>query len=112
MKLGNLFLSPDLTLKLGDFGLAAKLRDPRERRKTLCGTPNYISPEVIMNQTYSYEVDVWAIGVILYTMLVGRPPFETKEVKTTYWRIKKNDYNYPNPDALSFEARHLITWIL
>ena len=47
LKLGNLFLSKNMDLKLGDFGLAAKLKSEDERRKTLCGTPNYIAPEVL-----------------------------------------------------------------
>ena len=56
---------------------------------TVCGTPNYIAPEVISNTTqgHSFEVDVWAVGVILYTLLVGKPPFEDVDAKSTYRRI-------------------------
>ena len=69
-------------MKAGDFGLAAKLEFEDERRKTVCGTPNYIAPEVLESRDgHSYEVDIWSFGVILYTMIIGRPPFETSEIK-------------------------------
>jgi len=47
LKLGNLFLSKKMELKIGDFGLASQLSNPKERRKSICGTPNYIAPEVL-----------------------------------------------------------------
>lgn len=54
--------------------------------RTICGTPNYIAPEVLFDQQngHSYEVDIWSLGVVMYTLLVGRPPFQTKEVKAIY----------------------------
>jgi polo-like kinase 1 len=84
-----------MQIKVGDFGLATKLTFDGERKKTICGTPNYIAPEILESKHpfgglsgHSYEVDYWAIGVILYTILVGRPPFESSEVKQTYKKIK------------------------
>lgn len=91
LKLGNLFLTEKMEVKVGDFGLAAKIEFEGERKRTICGTPNYIAPEVLENKNgHSYEVDIWSFGVIVYTMLIGRPPFETSDVKTTYKRIKAN----------------------
>lgn len=86
LKLGNLFLDEDMNIKVGDFGLAALIESPGERKKTICGTPNYIAPEVLFDTAngHSFEVDTWSIGVILYTLVVGRPPFQTKDVKTIY----------------------------
>lgn len=52
-------------LSLGDFGLATKIEFDGERKKTLCGTPNYIAPEVLCKKGHSYEVDIWSLGCIL-----------------------------------------------
>ena len=86
LKLGNLFLDGNMNIKVGDFGLAALIENPGERKKTICGTPNYIAPEVLFDTAngHSFEVDTWSIGVILYTLVVGRPPFQTKDVKAIY----------------------------
>ena len=110
LKLGNLFLSEKMEIKVGDFGLATKLEFDGERKRTICGTPNYIAPEVLEGKSgHSYEVDVWSLGVIIYTLLVGKPPFETADVKTTYRRIKMNAYSFPETVQLSDQSKSLIT---
>ena len=63
-----------------------------EKRDTMCGTPNFIAPEVLLPNGHSYEVDVWSLGVIIYTLLVGTPPFETNNIKITYDKIKRSDF--------------------
>jgi len=93
LKLGNLFLNDTMQLKVGDFGLATRMEKPGERKMTLCGTPNYISPEVLTKKGHSFEVDVWSLGCIVYTLAVGKPPFETQELKETYRRIKNCQYS-------------------
>ena len=67
LKLGNLFLDHNMDLRVGDFGLAALVQFAGERKKTICGTPNYIAPEILFDRDngHSFEVDVWSIGVIL-----------------------------------------------
>ncbi len=115
LKLGNIFLSGALDVKIGDFGLATRLEHPEERKKTICGTPNYIAPEVISDTAgvgHSFEVDTWAIGVIAFTLLFGRPPFETSSVKATYQRIKDNDYTFPEATFVSAAAKAFISSIL
>jgi len=113
LKLGNLFLNDKMQVKCGDFGLAAKLDFQDEKRRTVCGTPNYIAPEVLESkQGHSYEVDIWSFGVILYAMIIGKPPFETQEIKLTYKRIKAIDYSFPETAPISDEAKDLITKIL
>ncbi|CAL8354217.1 unnamed protein product [Boreogadus saida] len=110
LKLGNIFLNDEMDVKIGDFGLATKIEYDGERKKTLCGTPNYIAPEVLCKKGHSFEVDVWSLGCILYTLLVGKPPFETSCLKETYSRIKKNSYAVPwhvNPAATSLIKRML-----
>ena len=112
LKLGNLFLNDKMELKVGDFGLATKLDFEGEKKKTVCGTPNYIAPEVLYGTGHSYEVDIWALGVIIYTLLVGKPPFETREVKTTYNKIKKADFSFPITCKISLAAKNIIKKIL
>lgn len=63
--------------------------------RTVCGTPNYIAPEVLTKVGHSYEADVWSIGCIMYTLLVGKPPFETSSLRETYARIKQVQYKTP-----------------
>ncbi|PIL30197.1 transporter [Ganoderma sinense ZZ0214-1] len=114
LKLGNIFLDKHMNVKVGDFGLAALIEIPGERKKTICGTPNYIAPEVLFDQAngHSFEVDTWSIGVILYTLVVGRPPFQTKDVKTIYKRIRDNEYEFPADRAVSKPVQELIQAIL
>jgi len=110
LKLGNIFLNDNMEVKIGDFGLATKVDYDGERKRTLCGTPNYIAPEVLGKKGHSYEVDVWSLGCILYTLLVGKPPFETQTLKDTYTRIKKNEYHIPS--RVGPLARNLIQRLL
>lgn len=114
LKLGNIFFDKNFNLKVGDFGLAATLANDRERKYTVCGTPNYIAPEVLMGKHsgHSFEVDIWSIGVMIYALLIGKPPFQSKDVNTIYERIKCRDFNFPNDKLISDEAKLLIQDIL
>ncbi|KAH7929999.1 Pkinase-domain-containing protein [Leucogyrophana mollusca] len=114
LKLGNLFLDSSMNIKVGDFGLAALIENPGERKKTICGTPNYIAPEVLFDTAngHSFEVDTWSIGVILYTLVIGRPPFQTKDVKDIYTRIRDNVYEFPAERYISSDCRDAIQRIL
>ena len=80
----------------------------------MCGTPNYIAPEILYDQGegHSFEVDIWSVGVILYTLLVGRPPFQTSNVQKIYDRIRRNEYEIPPEANLSPESKELIRQIL
>ncbi len=88
----------------------------------MCGTPNYIAPEILesiillnLDNTavgHSYEVDIWSLGVIAYACLVGRPPFETNDVKTTYNRIKMCNYSFPDHISISTVTKHFISKML
>ncbi|XP_048845960.1 serine/threonine-protein kinase PLK3 isoform X2 [Brienomyrus brachyistius] len=110
IKLGNLFVNENMELRVGDFGLAAKLEPAGHRKKTICGTPNYIAPEVLNRQGHGPESDVWALGCVMYTLLVGNPPFETQDLQETYKCIK--DVKYTLPTTLSSAAQKLISGIL
>lgn len=108
LKLGNMFISGEAQVKVGDFGLATRLHD--EKKPTICGTPNYIAPEVLDKLGHGFEADSWAMGCIMYAMLVGQPPFETNTLNETYRRIRANQYSLPA--HLSAPAADLITRLL
>ncbi|XP_035245677.1 serine/threonine-protein kinase PLK2-like [Anguilla anguilla] len=110
LKLGNFFINESMELKVGDFGLAAKLEPLENRRRTICGTPNYLSPEVLNKQGHGCESDIWALGCVMYTMLLGRPPFETTNLKETYRCIREARYSMPT--SLSPAAKLLISSML
>ncbi|XP_030608259.1 serine/threonine-protein kinase PLK3 [Archocentrus centrarchus] len=110
LKLGNFFINENMELRLGDFGLAAKLETVEQRKKTICGTPNYLAPEVLNRQGHGTESDVWSLGCVMYTLMCGNPPFETLDLKETYKCIKEVRYNLPN--TLSPAAQKLISGIL
>jgi polo-like kinase 1 len=116
LKLGNLFIDRDMVIKVGDLGLATRVEDKDEKRKTICGTPNYIAPEIIQGDKakrgHSFEVDVWSMGVILYTILIGKPPYEAKDVKSTYQRILNNEYSFPRHVEVSAYAKSMIQSML
>ena len=102
-----------MQVKLGDFGLATQLEFDGERKRTLCGTPNYIAPEILEGKTgHSFEVDIWSIGIILYILLIGKPPFETNNAKETYKRIRMKNYSFPQGERISEPAKELIESIL
>ncbi|XP_068197261.1 serine/threonine-protein kinase PLK3 [Antennarius striatus] len=110
LKLGNFFVNENMELRLGDFGLAAKLETVEQRKKTICGTPNYLAPEVLNRQGHGTESDVWSLGCVMYTLMCGNPPFETLDLKETYKCIKEVRYHLPS--ALSPAAQKLISGIL
>ncbi|KAG0097467.1 Cell cycle serine/threonine-protein kinase cdc5/MSD2 [Podila epicladia] len=114
LKLGNIFLSHDMNVKIGDFGLATIILNEGDRKKTICGTPNYIAPEILFDTDngHSFEVDIWSVGVIMYTLLIGKPPFQTSEVKAIYRKIRNNDYVFPDEYPISDEARNLVSALL
>lgn len=101
-----------MQLKIGDFGLAAKLEFTGEKRKTICGTPNYLAPEIIDGKGHSYQVDIWSLGVVMFTMLYGKPPFESGDAKRTYKKIKECEYAFNQDVKVSKQAKDLITHIL
>jgi polo-like kinase 1 len=110
LKPENLLINIDGYLKITDFGFAKIVHD---RTFTLCGTPEYIAPEILEGKAgHSYEVDIWSLGVIIYTLIIGKPPYETPDVKTTYKKIRMNNYNFPDHVPISDNARNLITKIL
>lgn len=83
----------DSDIKIADFGLAKRIKDlvPNEPP---CGTPAYVAPEILRNQPYGTEVDIWSIGVICYVLLAGYPPFYDDDMKKLFRKIKDGKYHF------------------
>jgi len=112
LKLRNLFLTDQMELKIGDFGLAAKIQEGA-RRRTICGTPNYMSPEILnAKEGHSYETDIWSVGIILYVLIIGKAPFQAPSPKLIYSRIKTSIYVFPKDSQISPTAKDLIVKLL
>ena len=79
-----------MELKVCDFGISVQNKSSEDWRHSFVGTPNYMAPEIINAKEYngySTEVDVWALGIIMYTLLIGKPPFEKKSLRLTHEKI-------------------------
>uniref|UniRef100_A0A674ND97 Doublecortin-like kinase 3 n=1 Tax=Takifugu rubripes TaxID=31033 RepID=A0A674ND97_TAKRU len=100
-------------LKLGDFGLAMVVTEPVF---TICGTPTYVAPEILNETGYGVAVDVWALGVILYILLCGFPPFRSRDrnQEELFKLIKQGHLHFLSPfwDHISEEARGLVRALL
>ncbi|KAM6912774.1 serine/threonine-protein kinase PLK4 [Xenentodon cancila] len=110
LTLSNLLLTSNRNIKIADFGLATQLKLPNEKHFTMCGTPNYISPEVATRSAHGLESDVWSLGCMFYAFLMGRPPFDTDTVKHTLSKVVLGDYRMPT--HVSVEAQDLIHQLL
>ena len=74
LKLGNVFLDRHMRIKVGDLGLAASVSSSTERKRTMCGTPNYIAPEILESTTgHSFQVSIWRIIPALRSDLPRNP---------------------------------------
>ncbi|XP_013860221.1 aurora kinase A [Austrofundulus limnaeus] len=106
----NLLLGANGELKIADFGWS--VHTPSSRRSTLCGTLDYLPPEMIEGRTHDEKVDLWSLGVLCYEFLVGKPPFEAKTNDETYRRISKVEYTYPPQTNISAGAKDLVARLL
>ncbi|XP_077396110.1 serine/threonine-protein kinase PLK4 [Festucalex cinctus] len=110
LTLPNLLLTNNMNIKIADFGLATQLKLPTEKHYTMCGTPNYISPEVATRSAHGLASDVWSLGCMFFAFLVGRPPFDTDTVKNTLSKVVRGDYQMPG--HISPQAQDLIHQLL
>jgi hypothetical protein len=114
LKMGNVFLDEHMDAKIGDFGLAAVVLDDKDRRQTLCGTPNYIAPEILNKsggKGHDSKVDTWAIGIICYAMLTGGPPFASKTQTEIYTKLRHLQYEWKTDghNFIPMQAKELVT---
>jgi calcium/calmodulin-dependent protein kinase I len=102
-----------LELKLADFGLS-KMFDATVRMQTTCGSPGYVAPEVLTDDLYGREVDMWSVGVIAYVLLSGFPPFYSENIKELFQQIMIAKYDFPPQywDSVSESAKDFVRRLL
>ena len=110
LKPENILLDKTGHIKLTDFGLSKILKNPKEKSYTICGTPQYLAPEILTNKGYDNTVDWWSLGCVFYEMLIGRYPFKIGLGESLNEDIYKKDILIP--DYVSDEAQDLINKLL
>lgn len=104
----NILIGFDGEMKIADFGWS--VHAPSSRRQTMCGTLDYLPPEMVQHKVYDKNVDLWCLGVLTYEFLVGSPPFEMESMEETYDRIVR--VYYKTPDTMSDLAKDFIRRLL
>lgn len=109
LKLENVLLDENCNIKIADFGLS-NLYHKDKLLQTFCGSPLYASPEIVNGRPYrGPEVDSWALGVLLYTLVYGSMPFDGGDHKNLIRQISNGEYREPSQSS---DARGLIRWML
>ncbi|PVH20363.1 hypothetical protein CXQ85_002150 [Candidozyma haemuli] len=100
------------TVKLADFGLSKQIWG--HNTKTPCGTVGYTAPEIVRDERYSKEVDMWALGCVLYTVLCGFPPFYDERIETLTEKVARGEYTFLAPwwDEISAGAKYCVSRLL
>ena len=106
LKPENLLIDAHGELKLSDFGWS--IRYKKSKRTTICGTVDYLAPELLEKRSYGSEVDAWAVGVLLYEFLYGKSPFAEHTPQWTYHRIRNVDVRFPLEPKVDVDVQHLI----
>jgi calcium/calmodulin-dependent protein kinase I len=103
----------DSTVKIADFGFAKKVLEPNSLT-TQCGTPGYVAPEILEGTAYDERADMWSVGVILYILLGGYPPFIESTQRDLFRKIRKGEYEFHEEywGTVSAEAKELISNLL
>ncbi|KAG8286515.1 hypothetical protein J6590_057600 [Homalodisca vitripennis] len=104
LKLDNILLDNEGHCKLADFGMCKEGIFDGVTTTTFCGTPDYIAPEILQELDYGPSVDWWALGVLMYEMMAGQPPFEADNEDDLFESILHDDVLYPvwlTKDAVS-----------
>ena len=95
LKLDNILLDAEGHCKIADFGMCKEGMHESKLTQTFCGTPDYIAPEILQELEYDASVDWWALGVLMYEMMAGQPPFEADNEEDLFESILHDDVLYP-----------------
>lgn len=103
----------DTSVKIADFGFAKRVQEPNSL-STQCGTPGYVAPEILEGTLYDERADMWSVGVILYILLGGYPPFIESTQRDLFRKIRKGEYEFHEEywGTVSSEAKDLIRNLL
>ncbi|KAL1905067.1 Serine/threonine-protein kinase [Sporothrix stenoceras] len=112
LKPENILLDYQGHIALCDFGLCKLDMKDEDRTNTFCGTPEYLAPELLMGQGYNKTVDWWTLGVLLYEMLTGLPPFYHENTNEMYRKILSEPLYFPGTDIVPPAAKDLLTKLL
>lgn len=112
LKPENILLDYQGHIALCDFGLCKLDMKDEDRTNTFCGTPEYLAPELLLGQGYNKTVDWWTLGVLLYEMLTGLPPFYDENTNEMYRKILSEPLHFPGPDVVPPAAKDLLTKLL
>jgi len=112
LKLENILLDRDGYILIADFGLSKILSQPEEQTHSLVGTAAYVAPEILKGGGYDKSVDWWALGILLYEMLHGKPPFYDKNIYIMFQKIKDTKVQPQFASDISEEAKDLIRQLL
>ncbi|XP_071980709.1 serine/threonine-protein kinase N3 isoform X4 [Engystomops pustulosus] len=110
LKLDNILMDAKGFVKIADFGLCKEGMGYGDRTSTFCGTPEFLAPEVLTDTSYTYAVDWWGLGVLIYEMLVGECPFPGDDEEEVFDSIVNEEVRYPR--FLSTEAINIIRKLL
>ncbi|KAF7723403.1 hypothetical protein EC973_002047 [Apophysomyces ossiformis] len=111
LKPENILLDADGHIALTDFGLSKELKDEKTTR-TFCGTSEYLAPEMVLRKSYTAMIDWWSLGILMYEMLTGAPPFHAAQLDTLYSRICHAPIKFRSSLGLSNECKDLILSLL
>lgn len=104
MKPQNILIGAGSVVKLCDFGFARAMSTNTVVLRSIKGTPLYMAPELVREQPYNHSADLWSLGVILYELFVGQPPFYTNSVYALIRHIVKDPVKYPDDMSLNFKS--------